>query len=151
MDDSDATPSLGRLFSILHWQTRIFVEQHLASINLTWGEFHILMRLCHAKEMSQRDVTEQLCISKATTSKMIQKLERDGYVQRAPDEQDRRTYVIHTTPKAQQLHTKLRDISSAWNDILLDDLTQKQQKVIVNGLTKMMQQAIQANEEAQDA
>ncbi|MGC9308910.1 MAG: MarR family winged helix-turn-helix transcriptional regulator, partial [Thermoplasmatota archaeon] len=82
MDTDDAAPSLGKLFSILHWQTRIYVEHQLSSINLTWGEFHILMRLCHAGQMSQRDVTEQLHVSKATTSKMIQKLEADGYIQR---------------------------------------------------------------------
>ncbi|MFO8132976.1 MAG: MarR family transcriptional regulator [Thermoplasmatota archaeon] len=151
MDDSDATPSLGKLFSILHWQTRIYVEQQLASTNLTWGEFHILMRLCHAGQMSQRDVTEQLHVSKATTSKMIQKLERDGYIQRKQDERDHRTYIVHTTGKAQRLHTRLKNISNRWNDILLNGLTRRQRDAIVTGLNQMIQQALQANEETQHA
>ncbi len=151
MDDSDAAPSLGKLFSILHWQSRIYVERQLASINLTWGEFHILMRLCHEGQMSQRDVTKQMHISKATTCKMIQKLERDGYIRREQDAKDHRTYVIHTTGKARCLHTRLKNISGRWNDILLDGLTQKQQKILVTGLTKMTRQALRANEGAQDA
>lgn len=149
--NDDAAPSLGRLFSILHWQTRIYVERKLASVNLSWGEFHILMRLCHAGEMSQRDVTEQLHISKATTSKMLQKLEEDGYIRREQDSQDRRTYTIHTTAKAQHLHAKLRDISSAWNDVLLKQLSSQEQTTVIAGLNKMIRQALQANKEAQDA
>jgi len=151
MDDRDATPSLGKLFSILHWQTRIYVEQQLASINLTWGEFHILMRLCHAGQMSQRDVTEQLHVSKATTSKMIQKLERDGYIKREQDTHDRRTYIIHTTSKAQRLHAKLKTISSTWNTILLQELPEQKQKTVITGLNTMIQQALQANKEDQHA
>lgn len=147
MDTDDAAPSLGKLFSILHWQTRIYVEHQLSSINLTWGEFHILMRLCHAGQMSQRDVTEQLHVSKATTSKMIQKLETDGYIKREPDKHDRRTYIIHTTDKAQRLHAKLKAISSTWNHILLDRLTRQEQDTFINGLNTMIQQALQANEE----
>ncbi len=149
--NDDAAPSLGRLFTILHWQTRIYVERKLASINLSWGEFHILMRLCHAGEISQRDVTEQLHVSKATTSKMLQKLEEDGYIRREKDTDDRRTYIIHTTAKAQHLYTKLRDISSAWNDVLLKQLSSQEQTTVIAGLNTMIQQALQANEEAQDA
>lgn len=151
MDDADAAPSLGKLFSILHWQTRIFVERELASINLTWGEFHILMQVCHAGQMSQRDVTRQLRISKATTSKMLRKLEQEGYIRRKEDEQDRRTYLIHTTEQAQGLHAKLRDISSRWNHMLLGDLTPEERGVIVAGLNAMVQRALQANREAPDA
>lgn len=151
MDDADAAPSLGKLFSILHWQTRIFVEHQLSSTNLTWGEFHILMRLCHAGQMSQPDVTRQLHISKATTSKMIRKLEQEGYIRREEDERDHRTYIIYTTPKARRLHAKLRDISSRWNHMLLDDLTREERGVIVAGLNAMVQQALQANQEAPDA
>lgn len=151
MDDSKATTSLGRLFTILHWQTRIYVERKLASVNLSWGEFHILMRLCHAGEMNQRDITEQLHISKATTSKMLQKLEKDGYIRREKDTDDRRTYIIHTTQKARHLHTKLSDISSRWNEILLKELSGPEQKTVISGLNGMIQQALQANEEVQDA
>ena len=147
MDTDDAAPSIGKLFSILHWQTRIYVEHQLSSVNLTWGEFHILMRLCHTRQMSQRDVTEQLHVSKATTSKMMQKLEMDGYINREPDENDRRTYSIHITDKARRLNATLKAISNTWNDILLDQLTRQEQDIVIDGLNTMIQQALQANEE----
>lgn len=138
-------PSLGKLFSILHWQTRIFVEKRLAHTGLTWGEFHILMRLYGQQRMTQRDITHQLRITKSTTCKMVAKLENDGYVVRERCPRDRRTFSIRPTSKALDMGERLRSISRQWNDLLLTPFSPEERETLLQRLSCLAQRAVEVN------
>ena len=137
--------SLGKVFSTLHWQTRIFVEKRLADTGLTWGEFHILMSLYREHKITQTELTHTLHITKATTSKMLTKLEQEGYVIRKRLLRDRRTFSIQPTQKALILQQHLFNISRQWSDALLTSLSSDEQTFIILALTKLANRAIQAN------
>lgn len=139
------TVSLGKIFSTLHWQTRIFVEKRLADTGLTWGGFHILMTLYREHKITQTELTHTLHITKATTSKMLCKLERDGYVTRKRLLYDRRTFSIYPTQKALILKQHLFNISRQWNDSLLTSLSSDEQTFIIPALTQLADRAVQVN------
>lgn len=139
------TASLGKIFSTLHWQTRIFVEKRLADTGLTWGEFHIIMRLYRDHEITQTELTHTMYITKATTSKMLTKLERDGYVTRKRLPHDHRTFSIRPTQKALILQQHLFTISRRWNDSLLTSFSGDEQTFLISALTKLADQAVQVN------
>jgi len=140
-----APPSLGKLFSVLHWQTRIFVEKQLAHTGLTWGEFHILMRLYARQQMTQSDITRQLRITKATTCKMVAKLENDGYVTRERCPRDGRTFSIRPTAKALEVRELLRSISHRWNALLLAPFSPEEQEALLQALSRLAERAVRAN------
>jgi DNA-binding MarR family transcriptional regulator len=137
--------SLGKLFTILHWQTRVFVEKRLTNTGLTWGEFHILMRLFTGHNLIQSQLTQQLHVTKATTSKMLTKLERDGYVTRKHLPYDRRTFMISPTKKALALRQHLQVISHQWNDVLLASFSTDERNFLFSALTHLVNRAIQTN------
>jgi len=133
--------SLGKLISIIHWQSRIYVENKLKPYNLGWGEFHVLRKLYEKKEMKQNEITDCLRITKATTSKVIRKLEKDGYIIRKKDRKDARTYLIKPTRKAMKLKSRLKKISTEWNSILLAGFTESEKENIKHALSKMAENA----------
>ncbi len=146
MKNRDGEQSLGKIFSIIHWQSRIFVEKKLKKYGLGWGEFHVLRKLCNRKEMKQNEITDCLKITKATTSKVLHRLEEDGYITRRSDKNDRRTYVIRATRKAMKLKNVLQGISREWNDTLFSGGFEENEKAnIIHALMKMAENAEGAN------
>jgi len=137
--------SLGKIFSAIHWQSRIYMERKLKPYNLGWGEFHVLRKLYDNKEMRQNEITDCLKVTKSTTSKVMKKLEGEGYIVRRKDRMDNRTYVIRVTRKAMKLKTSLEKISREWNNILLEGFGDDDIPVIINALEKMAENAEKAN------
>ena len=133
--------SLGKLISIIHWQSRMYVESKLKPYNLGWGEFHVLRKLYEKRDMKQRDITDYLRITKATTSKVIHKLERDGYITRKKYRRDGRTYLVKPTRKAMKLKSRLERISREWNSILLEGFDESEKENIKHALSKMAENA----------
>ncbi|HHH78250.1 MAG TPA: MarR family transcriptional regulator [Thermoplasmatales archaeon] len=133
--------SLGKLISIIHWQSRMYVESKLKPYNLGWGEFHVLRKLYGNRELRQNEITDRLKITKATTSKVIKKLEKDGYIVRKRDRTDNRTYVIKATRRAMKLKSRLERISREWNSILLEGFDESEKRSIEHALSKMAENA----------
>jgi len=137
--------SLGKIISIIHWRSRIYVENKLKPYNLGWGEFHVIRKLYEKKEMRQSEITDCLKITKATTSKIIKKLEEGEYIARKKDRKDSRTYLIKPTRKAMKLKSRLQKISREWNSVLLEGFTELERENIKHALLKMAENAESAN------
>lgn len=60
---------------------------------------HLLQAARAGRRMRQRDLASVLEISAASTSALVDRLIRDGYVQRVAHPEDRRSVVIEPTPK----------------------------------------------------
>jgi len=103
------------------------------------------MTLYREHKITQTELTHTLHITKATTSKMLCKLERDGYVTRKRLLYDRRTFSIYPTQKALILKQHLFNISRQWNDSLLTSLSSDEQTFIIPALTQLADRAVQVN------
>lgn len=66
------------------------------------------------------DLKKKLQIAAPTVTGIIDRLEKQGYVTRTPDTQDRRAIYIHLTPKGDQIAKKLRaTLKKRWLEILV--------------------------------
>lgn len=66
------------------------------------GKQHILVELlAHDGEMTQRDLQEASCITSASLSEVIAKLEAEGLVTRERSETDRRQLTVTLTPEGE--------------------------------------------------
>lgn len=66
---------------------------------LTVGQFGVLEALLHLGPMCQRTLGEKLLRSGGNITLVIDNLQKHGLVRRERQTQDRRTIVIHLTPK----------------------------------------------------
>lgn len=65
--------------------------------DLTWSQFAVLEALYHLGHMTQGEISAKVLKSGSNITTVIDNLERDGYVRRERDENDRRVIHVHLT------------------------------------------------------
>lgn len=77
------------------------LNRHLSDVNLTVSQFGTLEVLFHLGPLNQRAIGEKLLKSGGNITMVIDNLEKQGYVVRKKDPDDRRAVLIHLTPKGE--------------------------------------------------
>ncbi len=135
--------ALGRYVGVSHFSMlRIFArELHAAGIDLTTEQCRVLFTLFIQDGRPQQEISDLLFQEKSSTSRLIDSLERKGYVQRKQAENDERQKKVFLTPKgvtmqepctqiAREVQENLREHFSPeeWEQLLY--LTQKLSQVV---------------------
>lgn len=102
-------PKLRVLVSLIDQQ----ISASLEDMELTCSQGHVMGFLIHRETMPcPRDVEEAFSLSHPTVSGLLSRLEKKGFLELIPDDQDRRCKRIRVLPKGRQsmdrLHTGIR-------------------------------------------
>src|SRR4029079_14557393 len=73
--------------------------------------------------MTLNDLAAYLYLDKSTASRVVDALERKGYVARAPHPKDRRALLLDPTPQGRELEGMIRESILAEERQLLADFT----------------------------
>jgi MarR family 2-MHQ and catechol resistance regulon transcriptional repressor len=71
-------------------------ERHTLG-DLTWSQFAVLEALYHLGHMTQSEISSKVLKSGSNMTTVIDNLERDGFVRRERDANDRRVIHVHLT------------------------------------------------------
>ncbi|HEY6663257.1 MAG TPA: MarR family transcriptional regulator [Sphingomicrobium sp.] len=82
-----------------------------ASLGVTGAQWKVLLKLTLKPELRQTDLADLLDIEPITLTRIIDRLQEAGLVERIPDPADRRAWRLHVTAKAQPVVEKLRGIA----------------------------------------
>jgi DNA-binding MarR family transcriptional regulator len=104
--------------------TRALDDALTAAHGISVKEFDVLITLFNAQDgrLRMADLAERVVLSPSGVSHLITRLERDGLVQRAVDEHDRRSYFVALTPAG---HERLHDSRPTHNEVIRDRLTRR--------------------------
>ena len=83
-----------------------------ASIGVTGAQWKVLFKLTLKPGLRQTDLADLLDIEPITLTRIIDRLQEAGLVERSPDPTDRRAWRLHVTEKAQPVVEKLRAIAN---------------------------------------
>lgn len=86
-------------------------------LGVTRAQWKVLFKLTRTPELRQIELADMLEIEPITLTRIIDRLEEAGLVERARDPDDRRAWRLHVTAKAQPLIAKLQAIGAE----LVDD------------------------------
>jgi MarR family 2-MHQ and catechol resistance regulon transcriptional repressor len=78
-------------------------SEHIVASGLTLGQFAVLEALEHRGPMCQHVLAEKLLRSGGNTTLVLDNLEKNGFVRRERQRDDRRRIEIHLTPKGRCL------------------------------------------------
>lgn len=110
--DSDLDPKaiglMGKFHGVAHslYQTR---EAILAAEGLSYARFRLLLNLLIGEELEGRqelnpsEISTKQGISRNTVSALIRDLEKDSFIERHLDQDDRRRFNISLTPEGRNL------------------------------------------------
>ena len=96
------------VFATMHELSRA-MNVELAALGITSRQWEVLAWTAIDPELSQCRLAERMSIEAPTLVGVLDRMERDGWIQRLPAELDRRRKIIRPTPKVQPLWNKMVD------------------------------------------
>jgi len=78
------------------------MNEELAAHGITSRQWEVLACISHDGELSQSELAERMHIEAPTLVGVLDRMERDGWIQRVTDENDRRRKMIRPTTRAEE-------------------------------------------------
>jgi MarR family transcriptional regulator, transcriptional regulator for hemolysin len=141
---------VGYLISDVGRMMRTVFDRRVRRIGLTRAQWLVLTRLNRHPGASQSELAEMLEVEKATAGRMIDRLERNGWVERRADMGDRRVNRLYLTAEAERIQAALRRISQQTVDDALAALA-PQERIELNRLMASVKARLQQLTEAEPA
>lgn len=113
------------------------MRMKLESIGLHHAQGTILFQLWHQDGMPQNVLAHALHITPPTATNTLQRMERDGWIERHRDTTDQRIVRVYLTGKAKALSSEVRASFQALDRELTSTLTDKERSILLASLIKV--------------
>lgn len=114
------------------------------SEGLTAQEANALRMISHAKQLSQQQLADFLGEDKSQITRMVNRLEKEGYITRIPSTEDKRVKLVLPTEKAHAV----REMDVEWNnryyEWLTSTLTAEEKEQFLATLEKLAMRALES-------
>ncbi len=105
----DFEESVGYWVTMTSHAIRRSIDGELAKENITLRQFEVLAWIALEGEQSQVELAERLGIEAPTLAGILNRMERDGWLERYGCPEDRRRKRIRVTPKAEAVWVRMAD------------------------------------------
>lgn len=112
-------------------------DRRAAELGVTRAQWRVLARLSRQDGLRQVELAEALDVEPITLCRMIDRLEEAGTVERRADEEDRRAWRIHLTPKAGPLIETLHQIAENFLAEILSGVSGTEQAAVRDVLARV--------------
>jgi DNA-binding MarR family transcriptional regulator len=135
------TSSSDQFSEVLHGWVKVFMRRNgqdykhfMDETGLSFSQVNTLMRLHFAGQADISDVSQQMGITNAAASQLVERMVRMGLLDRMADPIDRRIKRLALTPEGHALAEKLVDIRRKWMETFTNSLTSRQREAISDAL-----------------
>src|SRR3990172_11043464 len=101
MDQRDE--NIGLLLAHICKAHRNLAEADFNKLGLHAGQEQVLLSLVDQEGVGQSDLVTHLCVEPPTVTKMLQRMEKTGLVERRPDDRDGRASRVYATSQGRAL------------------------------------------------
>lgn len=120
--------SIGAILADVSRLMRRAFNERARTIGVTRPQWQVLSALKRHEGYNQGRLAELLDVEPITLSRMVDRMQKAGLVERRPDPDDRRAWRLFLTEKAQEIIKELRPISVEIMAIALDGISEAQQE-----------------------
>ncbi|MGA7829040.1 MAG: MarR family transcriptional regulator [Geobacteraceae bacterium] len=133
----DIENSLGFLLAKSYQRAYALFKAPLEKYALTPKQFSLLAFLWKQDGLSQVELSEKCQIDRTTIGGLIDRLQKQGYVRREANPEDRRAFLIHLTDKGSALQEELLSIAGEVTDIFTAGLSPSEIEALSQILKKL--------------
>ncbi|HEX3021866.1 MAG TPA: MarR family winged helix-turn-helix transcriptional regulator [Lachnospiraceae bacterium] len=112
-------------------------DMNYKDIHLQKGQFIYLIRVCENPGVNQIDLSNLLKVDKTTTTKAIQKLIKEGYIERRLDSTDKRMWRLYPLPRALNAYEFITNRENLSNKYYFNDFQDGEAETLLNLLAKL--------------
>lgn len=112
-------------------------DRRAATLGVTRAQWKVLFRLSRTPGLRQVELADILDVEPITLSRILDRLEEAGLVERLRDPDDRRAWRLEITTKAQPLIAKLRALAEELMDEAFAGLSEEELALMRSKLAKI--------------
>ena len=110
-------------------------DRRVRRLGLTRSQWLVLSRLHRHPGINQSELADMLEVERATAGRMIDRMERRGWLVRRPDPSDRRINRLYLTAEAEAVEAEMGRIAEQLLDDAMATLAEDERE----GLTELME------------
>ena len=121
-------------------------RQLFEAIGLHRGQPQVLLALWEQEGLTQTELAGRLKITPATVTKMLQRMEKSGFIERKPDAEDQRVSRVYLTQAGRAVR---RDVEAVWKTMETEtfaSFTQAERTLLRRFLLRMLENLLTAVE-----
>ncbi len=129
---------------IMMWAGRLsrrvdaYYQEILREHGLQYSDFSVLSILRFSGPIAPKQLNTYLAITSGGLTKTIQRMEREGLVQRAPDPEDGRGTLVSLTAKGERVLMPILGETVTAHELLFEDLSQEDRGRIATALRELL-------------
>ncbi|HEX7369790.1 MAG TPA: MarR family transcriptional regulator [Rhodanobacteraceae bacterium] len=138
--NSEAPFRLCRLIGQIRGEIVLGIEQSLlsAGVELNFSQFLALKKLGEEGPMAPGELARILNYNPGALTRLLDKLEHMGYLQRVPDPNDRRALRLELTQSGREIHKRMIACSNAAADRAFAEITKTERRQLHDLLTRVL-------------
>jgi MarR family transcriptional regulator for hemolysin len=113
-------------------------DQETRHLDMTSAQLQILGRLSQMEGINQAQLAGMLDMEPITVSRHVDRMEAVGFVERSPDPQDRRVWLLNLTDKGKALLPGMRDIAQKIFADAQEGLSESERAILMKGLEQLV-------------
>lgn len=130
--------NIGVILATLSREQRKRMDALLTDYGLHVGQEMLLMNVAEADGCTQNEIAECLGIQPATVTRMLQRVERSGLIERRKDPDDNRVTRVYLTEAGRQQERRLNDLWTTVEGDLVNGMTSAEQALLRRLLMQML-------------
>lgn len=130
---------MDRLMKSVNRTHRCFNKYHaekLKDYGVGGHQMMYIVRICHHPGIKQDLLSKHISVNKSNVTRQLASLEQNGFIERKPSLEDKRSILVYPTQKALDVCPIIEKMHSEWNDLILEDFSEEEKELLM----KMMQQ-----------
>jgi MarR family transcriptional regulator for hemolysin len=136
---SDGLDRLGFLIHDVQRLMRKRFETRASGLGLSSAQWRLMVRVAKEQGISQARLAELLEIEPISVSRLVDRMEEGGWIERRPDATDRRVRMIFPTAKANAAYAEVKGLAGEVYEESLVGVSLEDRRVLIRSLDAMAQ------------
>lgn len=114
-----------------------YYRDKISVFGLTHGQFFMLVAIFEEESLFPSQLAAKTALDRPTTTGLLGRLERDGWIERRHDSNDRRALRIHLSPKAEKNRNSILSIFEKINSQFVNRYSRQEWKLFQSLLNRL--------------
>lgn len=136
------TEGIDRLGFLIHDAARLMrkrFEARASNLGLSAAQWRLMDRVTKEEGVAQARLAELLEIEPISVSRLIDRMEEAGWIERRADASDRRVRMIFPTPKARQAYAQVKSLAGEVYEEALAGISGDDRRFLIQGLRTLVE------------
>ncbi|CCV13038.1 MarR family transcriptional regulator [Mesorhizobium sp. STM 4661] len=136
---SDGIDRLGFLIHDVQRLMRKRFEARASGLGLSSAQWRLMVRVAKEEGITQARLAELLEIEPISVSRLVDRMEEGGWIERRSDTADRRVRMIFPTAKASEAYAEVKSLAGEVYEVSLTGVSPEDRRVLIKALDVMVE------------